>query len=61
LLISAVTLAETIMVGRTREVELQLTRLVARLPFEVVPADPEAPWRISEFIAAGARAIIRRT
>ncbi len=36
------------MVSRSRQVEAELIDLVSQLPFEIVPADIDAPWRINE-------------
>lgn len=46
--ISAVTLAESLMVARGREVEAELVELLSRLPLRIVAVDEEAPWRINE-------------
>jgi ribonuclease VapC len=48
LVISAVTLAESLFVSRTNKVETELVALVARLPLEIVPVDADAPWRVNE-------------
>ena len=50
LLISAVTLVEALMVCRSREVEPDLIDLLQALPFEIVPVDGEASWRINEIL-----------